>query len=129
MEFIIHYPAMKGFAKRYSLNAIYVGKCWQARRQDSQKWHELVHVELRRQKVCHGVFKKPVRIAFFWNDKMDCSNHAYIGKMIEDALKGYLIEDDTRKFVHEIKHCFHDKPYIIVRVEEERTLINEDRMD
>lgn len=119
MEFIIPYPNIKNFAKRFSLNAIYAGKCWPERRSDSQYWHGIVHAELCRQKVRHGIFKKPVKISFYWNDKMDCSNHAYIGKMIEDALKGYLIEDDTRKFVREIKHGFHDKPYILVRVEED----------
>ena len=49
---------------------------------------------------------------------MDCSNHAYMGKMIEDALKGWIIEDDSRKYVKEITHGFHSGKFIFVRLEE-----------
>lgn len=62
------------------------------------------------------MFKVPVKITFYWNDNLDCSNHAYMAKMIEDALKGWVIEDDNRKHVIGIHHEFHKENYIKVEV-------------
>lgn len=120
MEIKIPYPKVKSLSKSFGLNAIYTGKHWKARQADAKFWHSLVHSELVRQGVKKQIFKNPVRIYFFWNDKMDCSNHAYMGKMIEDALKGWLIEDDSRKYVKEITHGFHSGNFIFVRLEEVR---------
>lgn len=118
ISFTILYPRCMGFSKKYSLNAIYSGKSRWERKRDADFWHSLVHSELVRQGIKKQIFKKPVRIYFFWNDKMDCSNHAYMGKMIEDALKGWIIEDDSRKYVKEITHGFHSGKFIFVRLEE-----------
>ena len=49
---------------------------------------------------------------------LDLSNHAYMAKMIEDAMRGRIIRDDSRKWVHGIEHYWHDKPYIRVVVTE-----------
>ena len=118
ISFTILYPRCMGFSKKYSLNAIYSGKSRWERKRDADFWHSLVHSELVKQGIKKQIFKNPVRIYFFWNDKMDCSNHAYMGKMIEDALKGWLIEDDSRKYVKEITHGFHSGKFIFVRLEE-----------
>lgn len=64
------------------------------------------------------IAKKPVTITAYFNDNLDCSNHAAEFKMIEDGLKGLLIEDDSRKYVKGILIYFHDKEYILVQVKE-----------
>ena len=53
-------------------------------------------------------FDCPVDIELYYNSKLDCSNHAYLTKMIEDALKGHVIKDDTKKYVKSIKQSFWD---------------------
>ena len=120
MTFTLPYPKdRKGFSKRFGLNAIYAGKHWSLRKKDSDYWHRLVHNELLRQGVRKNLYQKPVVITFYWNDRLDCSNHAYMGKMIEDALKGWVISDDSRKYVRGICHTFYDKPYITVEIKED----------
>lgn len=121
IKFYIPYPPqrkMPAFCKAYGLNAIYAGKHWSKRKEDSQYWHMLVQNELRRQGIPRKIFERPVGLHFWWNDRMDCSNHAYIGKMIEDAIKGHIIQDDSRRWVKSIMHSFHDRDYIQVDVYE-----------
>lgn len=122
IKFIIPYPKSKAqrtdWCKRYGLNAIYQGKHWTKRREDSEFWHYLVHNELHRQGIPRKTFENPVRITMFWNDNMDIDNHSYIGKMIVDALKGWLIADDTRKYFASVTHRFHDKDYVLVEIAE-----------
>ena len=47
---------------------------------------------------------------------MDIDNHALIGKYITDAIKGYLIHDDDRRYVKEVHHRFYDSNCITVEV-------------
>jgi len=121
MMFTIPYPktkaAMKEFCKQYGLNSIYSGKFWRRRKEDSEYWHKLVKAQLLKQRITPGIYKKPVCITFYWNDNMDCSNHAYIAKMIEDALKGYLIKDDSRPYVKRVSNEFYDGNCITVQIE------------
>lgn len=116
----IPYPkskaGMTAFCKRFSLNAYYAGKHWRRRKEDADYWHETVRVALMAQRVPKMPAVQPVAITFWWNDGMDCSNHAAIGKMIEDALKGWVIKDDNRKHVQGIFHQFHSEDYILVEV-------------
>ena len=120
MTFTIPYPRTKAgksaFCKRYSLNAIYRGKHRAERSEDARYWHELVKAELASQKIPKKPYAGPVMISFYWNDGLDCSNHAYVGKMIEDALKGWIIQDDSRKYVKGISHWFSDRDCIMVEV-------------
>ena len=85
-------------------------------KKDSEFWHYLVLSELRRQGIVRRLFKKPVKITFWWNDRLDIDNHAYMGKMIADALKGYLMEDDSKRYYVEAAHKFHDEDYIKVEL-------------
>lgn len=120
MKFRIPYPPKSEMAewnKEYGLNSIYSGKHWTKRNADSEFWHNLVYTYLRQQKILKKPFDEPVRITFYWNDNLDCSNHAYMGKLIEDGIKGYLIKDDSKKYVKGISHFFHDKDYIEVVIE------------
>ena len=122
MTFTIQYPktkaGMKQFCKQYGLNALYSGKHWAVRREDANYWHFTVRAELMRQNVPQRINVKPVSITFYWNDNMDCSNHAYIAKMAEDALKGWLIQDDSRRFVKRVANEFWDGNCIKVEITE-----------
>ena len=122
VSFIIPYPTTKAgktnWSKRYGLNAYYAGKHWSERKKDATAWHTLVLAELQKQKIKRTPLCNPVVITFYWNDRLDCSNHAAMGKMIEDALKGTLIHDDNRACVRGVEHYFHDEDYIRVVLRE-----------
>lgn len=122
VQFIISYPKTRkgrvAWAREYGLNAIYSGKHWRKRNADKEFWHTLVRSELRRQQVPQKYFEGPVAVTFSWQDGLDCDNHAYMGKMILDSLSGYLIQDDSRRYVQEVTHRFHGEDYILVEVEE-----------
>lgn len=121
MKFTIPYPPKSEMAtwnKQYGLNAIYSGKHWTRRKADSEYWHNLVHLYLKQQKVAQKLFEEPVHITFRWNDNLDCSNHAYMAKLIEDGLKEYLLKDDSKKYVKGISHFFHDGDFIEVEITE-----------
>jgi hypothetical protein len=70
------------------------------------------------QDVRREPFKRPVIITFRWNDRLDIDNHAIMGKMIVDAMKGRVIEDDSRRWVKGVCHYFHSEDYILVNVRE-----------
>ena len=119
IRFEIPYPPKKAeWGKKYSMNALYAGKHWARRKQDAAYWHTLVQYELARQKVAKRILQKPVVITFFWNDRMDIDNHGYMAKMIVDGLKGYLLTDDSRKYLRGVVHRFHDRDCVLVQVEE-----------
>lgn len=107
----------KGLGK-YSLNRLYSGRHWSIRQREAEYWHMLVQSELRRQKVPKKLLNPPVAITLYYNTAMDVDNHGYISKMIVDGMKGYLIEDDRRKYVQYLGQGFHDGDGIIVEVEE-----------
>jgi hypothetical protein len=105
------------FCREYGLNSIYAGKHWTKRNADKDYWHWLVKEALAKVSPLQA-FIKPICITFYWNDGLDCSNHAYMAKMIEDCLKGYIITDDSRQYVQEIRHKFYDEQFITVEVTE-----------
>lgn len=120
--FLIPYPptpaGKKAWNKRYGLNAYWAGKHWAQRKQDADYWHRLTLAEMNKQKVRRHPFGNPVVITFYWNDNLDCSNHAAIAKMIEDAMRGRVIENDNRRWVKGIEHYFHDEAFIRVSIRE-----------
>lgn len=120
-EFRIDYPATKAgktaWNRQYGLNAYYSGKMWAVRKKDAEYWHALTrHAILRAGKPV--MFDSPVVIEAYFNDNLDCSNHAAELKMIEDAMKGLIIADDNRKYVKGVAMYFHDEDFILVRVRE-----------
>lgn len=121
-KFRIPYPASKAEQKRwtkeYGMNAYYAGKHWSVRKKDADFWHWLTALNMNQQNVRRTPFKRPVIITLRWNDRLDIDNHAVIGKMIVDALKGRVIEDDNRKFLKGVFHLFHDEDYISVEIRE-----------
>ena len=96
--------------KRFSLNA------YRDRARDARYIHMLVREALKRHKVKQSVFIVPVVIRFRWDDRLDIDNHAALGKMITDAMKGYLLQDDSPRWVKRVTHEFWDGGQIGVEV-------------
>ena len=121
-SFRIYYPKSKSEAKRwnsqYGMNAYYAGKHWSERKKDAEYWHLMTRSAMNKQEVRRKPFEKPVEISFLWNDKLDIDNHAVMGKMIVDAMKERLINDDNRKWLKGIYHGFHDEEYILIQIRE-----------
>lgn len=108
ISFTLPYPdgkkAKTAFCRRFGLNAYYGGKHWAARKTDAEYIHTLTYRALRKAKLPRGVLDHPVEIRFLWDDGLDIDNHAALGKMIVDALKGYLLEDDDPRRFRKVSH-------------------------
>lgn len=119
-SFRIDYPKTKSgkaaWSRRYGLNSIYAGKHWAKRREDAAYWHTITQTAMLRGGIAKAPCAGQVEICFHWNDRLDLDNHSYMGKMIVDAMKGYLIPEDDRRYVGRIVHCWHDEDYILVEV-------------
>ncbi|MEA4919353.1 MAG: hypothetical protein VB078_00295 [Clostridiaceae bacterium] len=122
-RFIIPYPTTKAgkaqWSKEYGLNAYWAGKHWAQRKEDAKYWHSLVRYELRRQGISCRLYEKPVYITFRWDDGLDVDNHAAMGKMIVDALKGVLIKNDGRRYYAGAQHLFGNAKVIEVEITDE----------
>lgn len=121
-KFTIPYPpAKKGkalWSRQYGMNAYYSGKHWAQRKNDAEVWHMMTRAAMRKAHCRTTPFDKPVVVCFYWNDNLDVDNHAVMGKMIVDAMKGTIIHDDNRRYLAGVSHCFHDEDYILVTVRE-----------
>lgn len=100
------------FCKRFGLNAYYSQTLWQKRKIDADFIHKIIKNKVKKHWESKGYIGKPVEISMYWDDRMDIDNHVMIGKMIVDALRGTVIEDDNRKNVKSIHHEFWDKDCI-----------------
>lgn len=121
-SFRIYYPKskaeMKRWTKEYGMNKYYSGCHWSIRKRDAEFWHLLTRGAMNKCEVRRKPFEKPVEISFLWNDRLDIDNHAIMGKMIVDGMKGRLINDDNRTWLKGIYHGFHDEEYILVQIRE-----------
>lgn len=119
MIFNIPYPDSKRersrWNKRFSMNAYYAGKHWTQRKEDAEFWHLLTRSAIARNGAA-GLRTIPVEIIFYWDDGLDVDNHAVMGKMILDALKGVVIPDDSPKYVKAVTHRMWDGGKIQVEV-------------
>jgi len=123
-SFTISYPPSTNGGKSmglYSLNAVYSGKGnWQAqqakRSEDKRLWRALTISAMNKARVGRKPFEGPVDIAFLWDDALDADNHAYVGKLVVDAMKGRMIKNDSRQYVRSVTYSFHDGGNILVRV-------------
>ena len=118
--FSIPYPETKRgmleWNRRYSLNAYWSGKHPRRRAEDARHIHDLVSLSLKKHHVKRNKFVVPVEVKFYWNDRLDIDNHGALGKMIVDALCGYLLEDDNPKWFRRVTHEFWDGSEIGVEV-------------
>lgn len=120
IRFWIPYPPTpKGKAawnKRFGLNAYYAGKHPQVRRKDAEELHMIALAAMKKAKIKREMVKGPVSVRFLWNDGLDIDNHAVMGKAFLDAMKGYILPDDNRRWVQKVSHEFWDDESICVEV-------------
>lgn len=120
IRFTIPYPQTKkgksDFCRRFGLNAYYAGKHPQVRRKDAQELHQLAILSMHRARVKQDIIQYPVEVRFYWNDGLDADNHSVMGKAFLDAMKGYIIKDDRRKWVRKVSHEFWEGQEILVEV-------------
>jgi Holliday junction resolvase RusA-like endonuclease len=100
----------------YGLNKIYAGVHWTKRKKQAEEIHELVYHSMMQQNVPPVLFKKPVRIDISYNSRMDCDNHGYLTKLIIDGMKDYILKDDSKKYVKEIRQKFWGEKGILVEI-------------
>lgn len=124
VSFTIPYPGKpRGNGKslwlrNYSLNSIYAGVHWTKRQKHTEEFHWLVKAALMESNIPLRKFEHPVMITFRWNDGLDIDNHAYMGKLIVDTLKGDLLYDDDKRYYVRCVHEFHGGEGIRVIIEE-----------
>lgn len=104
--------------RHLSLNKLYANCHWTQRKKDADNIHSLVKYSLIEQGVKPVLFNRPVELIFKFNTRLDVSNTAYAVKLIEDALKGILIVDDSNKHVKAIHSYLWDGDGIFVTVKE-----------
>lgn len=120
IRFTIPYPPTKkgksDFCRRYSLNAYWGGKYWAKRGDDAKELHQLALASMRKQRIPGQILQYPVKVRFYWNDGLDADNHGAMGKAFLDAMKGYILKNDNRKWVKKVSHEFWDGKEILVEV-------------
>lgn len=104
--------------KKYGMNAIYAGIHWTKRQAQAKEIHELMYYSMLAQKVPKKLFERPVSITIYYNTNLDLDNTAYLRKMLIDGLKGYLIENDDKRYVKELIDRFHSENNITIEVRE-----------
>ena len=122
VKFTIPYPPTKKgkamWGRQYGMNAYYSGKHWAQRKNDAEVWHWMTTAAMRKAHCRTNPFDRPVIVRFYWNDGLDIDNHAVMGKMIVDAIKGTIIHDDSRRYLVGVEHYFHGEDHILVMVRE-----------
>ena len=122
VKFTMSYPVQKkdrtAFFKRFGLNSIYAGKHWSARQRDADEWHWAVRKALTDEHIPKKILQCPVSIVFRWDDRLDIDNHGLMAKLTVDALKGWLIPDDSKRYYKRVMHEFWDGGCIEVEVSE-----------
>lgn len=73
--------------------------------------------ELKRQGIRKNIFPEQVKVTFYWDDRLDIDNHALMGKMTVDALKGYLLQNDSKRYFSEVCHKYWDGKCIKIEIE------------
>lgn len=120
IRFTIPYPPTKkgkaAFCRQFGLNAYYAGKPWPVRKRDAEQLHALTLCSMKQAGIQKQLVTDPVAVRFFWNDGLDVDNHAVLGKAIVDAMKGYILPDDDRRWLRKVSHAFWDGDSILVEV-------------
>ena len=87
------------WTKKYGTNAYWRGKHHAQRNEDARYWHDMTLAAMSKRNVRKRPFDKPVHIVYYFNDRLDVTNHSMMVKMIEDGLKKRLIHDDSPRWV------------------------------
>lgn len=98
----------------WSMNSIYSGSHWSKRKRKADQIHRAVYAALQQSGIPRKPLPCPVRVHILYNSRLDVDNHGYLAKLIVDGLKGWVIQDDSRRYVKELVQGFHDgKPDLI----------------
>ena len=100
----------------WGLNKLYAGVHWAVRKRQAEEIHQLVQTMLRQKHIPRKTFQKPVSVRISYNSRLDIDNHGYLSKLIIDGLKGYLIQDDTRRYIRALHQCFWNGEGIWVEI-------------
>ena len=100
----------------WGLNKLYAGVHWSKRKHQAEQIHGLVQTTLKQKRIPRKTFSKPVSVRISYNSRLDIDNHGYLSKLIIDGLKGYLIEDDRRKYIRALHQCFWSGEGVLVEV-------------
>lgn len=103
---------------RLGLNSLYAGVHWSKRQRQAEEIHALTWQALREGEIPKEPFTEPVQIRLGYNSRLDIDNHGYLTKLIIDGLKGWVIEDDSKKYVQRITQEFWKGKGVRVEVEE-----------
>lgn len=87
------------------------------RERNTDFWHAITHAALQSARLPRRPLPYPVEVTFYYDDHLDCDNHAYMSKMILDGCKGWLVEDDSRRYVKAVTNRFWDKPSGVIGIE------------
>lgn len=101
-----------------SANKIYAGVHWSKRAKDKKEIAEAVQWALIASKIPREPLETPVEIEMLFNSQLDCSNHSYVFKIVEDALESWVIHDDTKKYVRYICMGYWDGDGVKVKIHE-----------
>lgn len=120
ISFPIPYPPTKkgksAFCRQYGLNAYYSGKHYQQRKRDADSLHTMTIAAMKKAKIRKEIIREPVSVRFLWDDGLDVDNHAVIGKAVVDAMKGYLLVDDNKRYFRAVHHEIWDGGSILVQI-------------
>lgn len=118
--FSIPYPETKkgmiAWNRRFSLNAYWAGKHYKARSADAKYIHAITMNAMKGAGIRKDPFVVPVEVIFRWDDRLDIDNHGALGKMIMDVLKGWVLMDDSPRWVRRVVHEFWDGGCVGVEV-------------
>lgn len=119
-RFEIPYPegkkAVAAWNKRFSLNAYYAGKNYHQRKRDADEMHSRTILAVRQRRIRRQYVTGPVAVKFYWPARLDIDNHAVMGKMVVDALKGYILPDDNPRWYRRVTHEYWPEMAIGVEV-------------
>lgn len=80
--------------------------------------HTLVKARMRKAGIPQKPMERVAEVTIYYNDRWDIDNHAILGKGIVDAMKGWVLQDDNRKYLVAVHHRFWDGDKIKVEVTE-----------
>lgn len=100
----------------WGLNRLYAGVHWSKRKCQAEQIHGLVRATLVKKRIPRKAFTKPVNVRISYNSRLDIDNHGYLSKLIIDGLKGYLLEDDRRRYIRGLHQCFWEGKGVLVEI-------------
>lgn len=103
---------------RLGLNQIYAGSHWSKRDKLAREIHTLTKQAMMAAGIPKRTADKPVTVTLCYNSRLDIDNHGYLAKMIVDGLKGWIITDDSKRYVTAIHQRFWGGSGILVEIEE-----------